>query len=211
MQPKRGDEPTFTEAGRRRQIVAAAVEVIAELGYAGASFARIAERAGLSSPGLISYHFADKDELIGQVVADVYRTGGDQIRPRADEAASSAETLAAFVEGSVAFYDTHRSHMRALVQVLNGHPGARQRWVDQANAAELDGIEQVLATGQSDGEFRGDFAPRVVAVVIRDLLSGALQRLLTTPDLDVPAYTAELVAFCRHAVGNHDTPRSSDV
>ncbi|MEU6155652.1 TetR family transcriptional regulator [Actinosynnema sp. NPDC047251] len=35
------------------------METLAESGYAGASFARIAKRAGLSSPGLLSYHFAD--------------------------------------------------------------------------------------------------------------------------------------------------------
>lgn len=68
--------------------------------------------------------------------------------------------------------------------------------------------EQVLARGQRDGEFRDDLLPRVVAVLIRDLLSGALQRLLTTPDLDVATYTRELVMFCRRAVGNPDTPRS---
>ncbi|MEU4769444.1 TetR family transcriptional regulator [Actinosynnema sp. NPDC023794] len=202
MQPKpRSGGQTFTEGARRRQIVTAAIETIAELGYAGASFAQIAKRAGLSSPGLISYHFADKDELVGQVVAEVYRTGGAQIRPSAAQAGSSADALLAFVRGSVAFYDSHRAHMRALIQILNGHPQARERWVDQANNAELDGIEQVLARGQRDGEFRGDFVPRVVAVIIRDLLSGALMRLLTTPDLDVSAYTRELVALCRRAVG----------
>jgi AcrR family transcriptional regulator len=201
VQPKRGPgELTFTEAARRRQIVAAAIETIADLGYASASFAQIAKRAGLSSPGLISYHFADKDELIGQVVAEVYSTGGAQVRPHTDQAVSSAETLCAFVEGSIAFYDSHRAHMRALVQILNGHPQARERWVDQANDAELDGIEQVLARGQRDGEFRDDFAPRVVAVIIRDLLSGALLRLLATPDLDIDTYTRELVMVCRHAV-----------
>jgi AcrR family transcriptional regulator len=211
MQPKAGSgELTFTEAARRRQIVAAAIETIAELGYPAASFAQIAKRAGLSSPGLISYHFADKDELIGQVVAEIYGTGGTQIQPHTDQAVSSAETLAAFVQGSVSFYDSHRAHMRALVQILNGHPKARERWVNQANDAELDGIEQVLAQGQRDGEFRDDFSPPVVAVIIRDLLSGALQRLLTTPDLDVATYSCELTMLCRQAVGaNPATARST--
>jgi hypothetical protein len=37
-------------------------------------------------------------------------------------------------------------------------------------------------------------------VIIRDLLSGALLRLLATPDLDIDTYTRELVMVCRHAV-----------
>jgi AcrR family transcriptional regulator len=200
MQPKRqSGDLTFTEAARRKQITAAAIETLAELGYARASFAQIAKRAGLSSPGLISYHFANKDELIEQVVAEVYATGGAVVRPHTDAAATAADTLRAFVEGSIAFYDTHRSYMRALMQVLNGHPDARERWFDKPNSAELDGLEEVLARGQRDGEFR-EFPPRAVAVIIRDLLSGALLRLLVTPDLDVAGYTRELVAMCQFAV-----------
>lgn len=203
MQPNHGSrELTFTEAGRRTQIVAAAIETIAELGYAQASFAQIAKRAGLSSPGLISYHFANKDELIGQVVAEVYATGGAVVRPHAGGATTAGEQLQAFVEGSIAFYDTHRSYMRALMQILNGYPRAREQLFDPPNAAELDGIEQTLIRGQRAGEFR-QFPPRLVAVIIRDILSGALLRLLTTPDLDVAGYTRELVTLCLQAVGSH--------
>ncbi|CCH32683.1 hypothetical protein ABZ816_37280 [Actinosynnema sp. NPDC047251] len=67
------------------------------------------------------------------MVAHIYGTGGAQIRPAADQAVSSADTLLAFVAGSIAFYDSHRTQMRALIQILNGHPQARERWVDQAN------------------------------------------------------------------------------
>jgi AcrR family transcriptional regulator len=200
MRPNReSGDLTFTEAARRRQITAAAIETIAELGYARASFAQIAKRAGLSSPGLISYHFANKDELIEQVIAEVYATGGAAIRPLADGAATAADELVSFVEGSMAFYDKHRTHMRALMQILNGHPDARERWFDQPNSAELAGLQSVLARGQREGEFR-EFPPRILAMIIRDLLSGALLRMFVTPDLDIPAYTRELVGLCRAAV-----------
>ena len=200
MQPNPGSsEPTFTEAARRKQIVAAAIETIAELGYARASFAQIARRAGLSSPGLISYHFANKDDLIGQVVAEVYATGGAVVRPHSDGATSAWQALRGYLEGSIAFYDTHRTHMRALVQILQGHPEALGRWVGANNTAELTGLEEVLVRGQRTGEFR-ELDPRTVAVIIRQMLSGALQHLLTQPDLDLAGYTRELVAMCEHAV-----------
>jgi AcrR family transcriptional regulator len=200
VQPNPGSpELTFTEAARRKQIVAGAIETIADLGYARASFAQIAKRAGVSSPGLISYHFAGKDDLIGQVVADIYATGGAVVRPFGEGATTAMDELRAYVEGSIAFYDSHRSHMKALIQILMGHPEARSRWVDAPNAAELDGLERLLARGQRGGEFR-DFPARTVAVIIRQLLSGALQHLLTEPDLDLAGYTRELVAVCAHAV-----------
>jgi AcrR family transcriptional regulator len=198
-------DQTFTETARRKQIVAAAIDTIAELGYARASFAQIARRAGLRSPGLISYHFADKDDLIGQVVAEIYAVGGAVVRPHSDGAASAWAALRGYLEGSIAFYDTHRTHMRALVQILQGRPEAVAEGVGARNSAELDGVEEVLVRGQRAGEFR-EFEPRTVAVIIRQMLSGALQQLLTEPDLDLAGYTHELVAMCEHAVA---APRRS--
>jgi AcrR family transcriptional regulator len=59
---------TFIGPGRRAQIITAAIEVIAEAGYAKASFSRIAKHAGLSSTGMISYHFAGKEDLLAACV-----------------------------------------------------------------------------------------------------------------------------------------------
>ncbi|MEV7908062.1 TetR family transcriptional regulator, partial [Streptomyces anulatus] len=46
---------SFIERARRAQIIASAIEVIAEHGFANASLARIAKHAGISK-GVISYH-----------------------------------------------------------------------------------------------------------------------------------------------------------
>src|SRR5438552_17474477 len=53
------DEP----AGRRLQILDAALHVMADRGFRGASIKRIAERAGLKSPALIYWYFKDKQAL----------------------------------------------------------------------------------------------------------------------------------------------------
>jgi TetR/AcrR family transcriptional regulator, transcriptional repressor of bet genes len=54
--------PSNTEE-RRQQIVAGLLQVMAERGYEGASVAAIAKAAGLS-PGLVHYHFKDKQEIL---------------------------------------------------------------------------------------------------------------------------------------------------
>jgi AcrR family transcriptional regulator len=48
-----GQQRSFIEEARRRQIIASAVEVISEVGFGNASLARIAEHAGISK-GVIS-------------------------------------------------------------------------------------------------------------------------------------------------------------
>src|SRR5437868_14494419 len=52
------------DSGRRAQILDAALHVMAERGFRGASIKRIAERAGLKSPALIYWYFKDKHALL---------------------------------------------------------------------------------------------------------------------------------------------------
>jgi AcrR family transcriptional regulator len=54
---------------RRTEIVRAALEVIAERGYRGASLAAVAERVGLTQQGLLHY-FPTKDALLLAVLKD---------------------------------------------------------------------------------------------------------------------------------------------
>ena len=53
----------INQDGRRGQILDAALHVMAEHGFRGASIKRIAERAGLKSPALIYWYFSDKHAL----------------------------------------------------------------------------------------------------------------------------------------------------
>src|SRR5262245_19609636 len=101
-------ERTFTEEARRAQIVDAAVDVIAERGFAGASFARIAARGGLSSTGLISYHFASKEELLQQVVTSIYRRGADELIPKIAASSTAAEMLRTYLEANIRWVAAHR-------------------------------------------------------------------------------------------------------
>src|ERR687888_626604 len=66
--PERHDhvEPE-PDGGRRGQILDAALHVMAEHGFRGASIKRIAQRAGLKSPALIYWYFRDKQALFEAV------------------------------------------------------------------------------------------------------------------------------------------------
>src|SRR5207248_809795 len=57
-------EADASDSGRRAQILDAALHVMAEHGFRGASIKRIAERAGLKSPALIYWYFKDKQALL---------------------------------------------------------------------------------------------------------------------------------------------------
>jgi AcrR family transcriptional regulator len=192
MQVNPAAERSITSASRRAQIVAATIEVIAEDGYRSASFAGIAERAGLSSTRLISYHFAGKADLIAAVVDDVVAAIGRCVGERVAAEATAAGQLRAYVEGVVSFTATHRAQMRALLQILlSGALPAGSAGTDVAVPSHL---EALLRRGQAAGEFR-DFDPRVMALAVQRSVESLPFALESDPDLDCAAFARELVTL----------------
>lgn len=181
----------MTVTARRAQIVAATVEVIAEFGYAKASFARIAARAALSSTRLISYHFAGKDELIAAVTREVIDSIGRYAASRLAVADSAAGMLRAYIMAMVEFTAAHRVSMTALMEIVLGG-GLRH---DAAADRDVVGpVEAILRRGQADGEFR-EFDVVVMATAVQRAVEGLPFLLQARPELDCAAYGRELVTL----------------
>ena len=140
--------------------MAAAIEVIAESGYAKSSFSRIAKHAGLSSTGMISYHFAGKDDLLAACVAEIDRVMDAYMQPSIDAADGHVAKLRAYVESNVALVGEHPAAVRALIDMVKNagleSPGVSGR---------LAMIEEHFRAGQAAGAFR-PFDTRTVAIAL---------------------------------------------
>lgn len=183
---------TVTVSARRAQIIVAAIDTIAELGYGNASFARIAKRAGISSTRLISYHFDDKAELVRAVVGAVLAEAGDYMRKRLHAAGTRTEQLAAYIESNLEFIAEHRTAIRAVIEIEANARADDGTPLIRSESAEdpLDLLATLFRDGQQAAEFRA-FDPRVMAVTLR----AAIDAAAATPDLDPHAYAAELVTI----------------
>ena len=191
---------TFTETARRAQIVAAAIDTIAELGYGQASLARIAERAG-TSKGVISYHFASKDDLIREITAEVVAKGEAYMAPRILAETSGRGMLRAYIESNLAFMRDHRNHLVAFLDIFfnarddDGRPLVEEKALDYM----VTSLEQVLAHFQALGQFRPDFDPHAMAMAIRGAIDQVPPQLTRHPDLDIDGYARELVTLFERA------------
>ena len=190
-----GQQPgrTFTETARRAQILAAAIDTIAALGYGQASLARIAETAG-TSKGVIVYHFGGKDELIRELVADVVARGVAYMEPRIDAEPTGSGKLRAYIESNLAFMRENRNHMVAIVEiVLNARAADGSRLYDFSVQDEgVAALQQLLAYFQGTGEFRAGFDPHVMAMAIRASINAVPAQLTRHPALDVGHHAHEL-------------------
>ena len=180
---------TFTERARRAQIVAATIETIADLGFRRASFGQIARRAGLSSTGLITYHFDGRDDLVRQVVADIVSDIASFMAERMAGVTGPAEALRAYIEGTVEFVAANRAKMKALADIFvsGGFP-----YGPADDAAAVLPVEEILRAGQAAGVFRA-FDPTVIATLVQRSVDGLPFLLERQPDLDLAAFAGEVV------------------
>jgi len=195
MQPgESASERTFIETARRAQIVAAAIDTIAEVGYAEASFGRIAERVGVSR-GLISYHFAGKDDLIKQVVHDVVEQGVAYMRPRIIAESTGPAMLRAYIASNLTFMREHRKDMIAILEITRSADGRRMFQGDPHVIDAVRALEHLLSGFQTTGQLRPDFDPYVVAVAIRAVIDTVPSRLALDPEFDVDNYAREIATI----------------
>ncbi|MDI5963016.1 TetR/AcrR family transcriptional regulator [Streptomyces sp. SL13] len=196
MKAKDGDDQdarTFTQQARRAQIVQAAIETVAEVGYPNTSFSKIAQRAGLSSTGMISYHFARKPELFAEVVNTILRAAGDITATRMRTAATYRAKLRAYIESNFEFIARHPAYTQALVEIVTG---IRFRDTTSLGGLEkavvsVDGLTDFLSEGRAAGEF-GRFDSFTMAVSIRGAIDNFLRQHMFDGDLDIARHGREV-------------------
>lgn len=194
----------------KADIVAAAKDLLAASADSTAvSIRAVADAVGVTPPS-IYLHFADKDALIAEVVADVFAELHAAMAAAGAEAAGPLERLRAYGLAYVRFAVAHPEHYRvatmAHCRLGDGHVGATELDRTLRDAA----FSQVLGTVEEcmdEGVFAaGD--PLPVALQMWAAAHGIASLLVTKPylpwgDLDAIADTV----LCTAAAGRALTDR----
>lgn len=190
----------MSKSGTRERLLAAAVELIEEGGYAAASVVAISDRADVSA-GALYRHFPSKAELFVEV-----------FRRAAEEELAALREATAVPGGAAAKLD-------AIVREFTGSALARPRlaWalgyepVDPLVDAERltyrqtyrERLAELLRAGIAAGELPDQDAELTAAALI-----GAISEALVSPlspvareDVSAQDLVASLSDFCRRAVG----------
>ena len=184
---------SFIEAARRAQVVSAATEVIAELGYPSASLARIAERAG-TSKGVVTYHFENKEDLVRAVYTEVLAQAEAFMVERIGTVRSAAAMLRGYITSNLEFMRDFRTQVVAILEIYwNARDETGRPLYDVAALdAQIAPLESLLRAGQDSGEF-GEFDARAMAFAIRGAIDAVPPRLARDTTFDVDRYAAVLV------------------
>ncbi|MEK3981482.1 TetR/AcrR family transcriptional regulator [Psychrobacillus sp. FSL K6-2836] len=196
--PTNQKEMSFIEKARRTQIVECAIETIAEIGYAQASLGQISKRANISK-GVISYHFANKEDLLDQIAIEYYMAWQSYIAPLIEAQKSPKEMLRVYIESNLTFIEENRKHVIAVIEVVSNKrtSDGKFRFASDHDETILLPIENILTLGMQEGIFRKftRSSSRVMALTIRNAIDGFTLELMKKSHLDVQEYTRELVTL----------------
>ncbi|EYF06147.1 TetR/AcrR family transcriptional regulator [Chondromyces apiculatus] len=191
-----GQSGSFIEAARRAQLVQCAIDTIASEGYAQASLAHIAERAGISK-GVISYHFAGKDELIEQVLTEIMTLAVKTVIPEVEAQPTARDKLRVYIERNIAFVGGYPAHAITLLEIWTGMRSAegQQRFDARSYEAGFEYMKGIFRQGEEEGDFR-PFSHRVMAMMLRGAIDAVLLQRVTYGDqVDLAECAREMVAF----------------
>lgn len=193
------ETPTFIEAARKAQIIAAATAAIAELGFMNASLAEIARRAGISK-SVIGYYFPSKDDLVKAVVEAFFMAGHELIMSKMSTATTATEMLRTYLTNNLQYISDHRAETRAVGDIITNfrHPNGEPVFKLQDSEPMVQGTAAMFGLGQETGEFR-EFDTRLMAVNLRACVDSFGAMLAAYPDLDVEKYTEEMIQTFTHA------------
>ena len=188
---------SFVSNARRAQIVDAAIETVAEVGYANASLSRIAVRLGISK-GVITYHFSGKDDLIAEIVSQVLQRARAYMQPRIEAQTTGPEMLRAYIESNLEFMRDNPNQLSAVVEIVRATiAGAKSPFTGNPGEA-VHILAELLTRFQAAGDFRTDFDPNSIAIAIRAVIDAAPGRL-ADPAFDIDQYAREAATIFHRA------------
>ncbi|WP_370621818.1 TetR/AcrR family transcriptional regulator [Bacillus sp. JCM 19034] len=180
-QKKEGKQSFIAEA-RREQIIMAAIKTLDEIGYLKASLAQIAKKAGVST-ALISYHFADKSDLMNHLLTNLLESSTTYILERVHREGTNHGKIKAFIMASLAYQGTHPARNTALIEIIfNARTPDNIPYYKLGNDEDEDPIMNELRLILHDGQAKGEFGKFNIDVMA-NMIQGAIGEYMFNTDI----------------------------
>jgi AcrR family transcriptional regulator len=171
---RRTQEARSTET--RRKLVKAAVQVLAESGYANLTISKVSQRAGLTN-GAMQHHFPSRDDLMMALMEAVYPVLEIPFRSIASERLDARERVARVVDLLWDIY--RRPEYLAIWDIALGSRGDRKLWT------RLRAFQQGVAIGMraefvalfADLALPADDVEQIFSLTISSIRGAALQAI----------------------------------
>lgn len=180
----------------KQKLYDAAIAVLGDKGFAGASVDEIVERAGVAK-GTVYYHFAGKAELVEALIADRMRPLADAFAKAAeDNAGDPAAALEAMIRAELQFFSDHAAFSKLLLTEMWREDRLWRNTLLMLRHDLFATIERVIVQGVESGLFRAGIDPTFGASALFGMTATtALDWLAFRPEAKLEDVAAQIVAI----------------
>lgn len=184
---------------RRRQILAAAVEVFAEKGFHTSRVSDIATRAGVAY-GLVYHYFRNKDEILRTIFLERWAIVLQVIESAVNDAETPVEArLRSIVTFLVDIYKEHADLVEVIVLELLHSPEFMREEVVLGFQRAFSGLSELVREGQRRGEIRADLTPDVFSLFFFGGMEVAFNavalKVFSLKDVPTEAFARSMIGF----------------
>ena len=175
----RRGRPVGDRDAKRAELLEAAITVIAQEGYAGASMRKVAKQAGCTT-GAVTYYFANKEDMIGEVAQSLF----DQVDLLLASNQASLD-IASLLRQWLQWVNFDESTMWLSWLQLLAHARHEPVFADiirQRYAKFRQVFTVVIEQGQAQGKIRDDIPADVLADQISTICDGWLMMMPIEPE-----------------------------
>lgn len=175
---KRG-RPVGDREAKRNELLSAAISVIANDGYAGASMRKVARHAGYTT-GAVTYYFANKEEMVSAVAESVFDQFDAMLNPDED----SVDVRTIVQQWMDWTSDGETDTWLAVFQLLAHarHEPVFASVIKQRYSGFRKTLAAILARGQDQGVVRKDIKADLLADQLSAISDGWLMMLPIEPE-----------------------------
>jgi AcrR family transcriptional regulator len=185
----------------RRAIIAAASEVIGELGVQGLSIAVVLDRSELSTRAFYR-HFESKDQLVAEIFLEMARTEKRRLKRKMAKATNPVEAVVAWIDGrlDLAFDESTKSDLRGSSLEAQSQMFASPGLIQPAYAEMLKPLVEQLHRGLADGVFH-NIDPVADAQSIQGVVWTNIERQWAIGDFERAEVRRRTLRFCLRGLG----------
>ncbi|UXH99986.1 TetR/AcrR family transcriptional regulator [Photobacterium sp. TY1-4] len=197
--PKRRGRPVGDHESKRAELLAAAIAVTAEEGYAGASLRKVAKRFG-GTTGAVTYYFANKEEMITAVIEELFNRVDNLLNVDTENI-----DIKQLMQQFLTWPETSETDLwLVFIQLLAHakHEPAFATVLAQRNANFLAKFASVIEKGQCQGVIRKD----IPAAILADQLSAMCDGWMILMPFEPERFTPERIQTLLDAIAKLIAP-----
>ena len=171
MSPRVSATKAPTTRNRDASVIAAAIEVMSEKGYAATSIQEVADRVGVLK-GSLYHYFDSKEELLARILSESHATMDELQAEIHAQGLRPYDELMEYIRRQTIWYLENRDRANIYFTERRHLTGERRERARENGRKFESYILDLVVAAQKDGDIRQDQSPQLITRFLTGALNG---------------------------------------